>query len=107
MSKNIELGKLIRANKGKPVDLDFDREITYSPIGNRGNCFTHEIGRYFRNNVPFNVSGWYNVSPVLRIATVVHLKNKFDLDKVDMDSERAQLLQSIDSSLAKVYKAEK
>ena len=74
MSKNIELGKLIRANKGKPIDLDFDREITYSPVGKRGNWFTHEIGRYLWNNVPFNVSGWDNVSPALRNAAVVHLK---------------------------------
>ncbi|CAH1427520.1 unnamed protein product [Lactuca virosa] len=32
-------------------------------------------------NIPLNVSGWENVSPALRNVTVVHLKNKFDLDK--------------------------
>ena len=35
------------------------------------------------------------------------MQNKFDLDKVNMDPERAQLLRSIDSSLAKVYRGRK
>ena len=35
------------------------------------------------------------------------MQNKFDLDKGNMDPERTQLLRSIDSSLAKVYRDRK
>ena len=35
------------------------------------------------------------------------MQNKFDLDKVNMDPERVQLLRSIDSSLAKIYRGRK
>lgn len=107
VAKNIQLSKIIRANKGKPVDLDFDRELTYSPVGNHGDWFTREIGKYIWMNIPLNVSGWDNVSPALRNVTVVHLKNKFDLDKVNLDPERAQLLQSIDATLQRIYRGRK
>ncbi|KAL7603208.1 hypothetical protein Lser_V15G18716 [Lactuca serriola] len=51
-------------------------------------------------NIPLSVSGWENVSPALRNATVVHLK-------VNLDPERAQLMQSIDATLQRVYRGRK
>ena len=45
---------MLLKNKGKPIDLDYDRHITFDPIGKPKDMFAREIGETMRKIVPFD-----------------------------------------------------
>lgn len=48
------------------MSLDFDRFLIFSLVVKRGDMFTHEIGWYMVENIPYSVFSWDNASPTLR-----------------------------------------
>lgn len=59
-AKNLGLRNLINNTKRR-VNLSFDEEATYMPVGQLGSYFTREIGIYMQRNIPFDREGWSNV----------------------------------------------
>ncbi|KAD4584398.1 hypothetical protein E3N88_21999 [Mikania micrantha] len=105
-AKNIKLMRAVSTNKG-PLEVPFDTEATFTPVGERNDWFTREIGIYMQANIAFDKKSWGNVSDHEKNALYEHLRESFDLNAVERDLEAAKKKGGIEGAIMKRYRDRK
>ncbi|KAD4180501.1 hypothetical protein E3N88_29092 [Mikania micrantha] len=105
-AKNIKLMRAVSTNKG-PLEVPFDTEATFTPVGERNDWFTREIGIYMQANIAFEKKSWGNVSDHEKNALYEHLRESFDLNAVERDLEAAKKKGGIEGAIMKRYRDRK
>ena len=60
-------------NQGKPIAMQFDRDITFNPVGEAGDMFSREVGKTMWQMVSFDKWSWKRVSPDIKDTVLQHL----------------------------------
>ena len=53
--------------------MQFDRDITFNPVGEAGDMFSREVGKTMWQMVPFDKWSWKRVSPDIKDTVLQHL----------------------------------
>ena len=61
-------------SQGRPIDIPFDEDVTYMPVGTLGGYFKRDVGLYMWRNIPFDVEGWKNVDKDDQNALMEHMR---------------------------------
>jgi hypothetical protein len=77
-ARNNKLDSRLKKHGG-PISLEFDRDVTYLPVGELNDLFTREVGIYMWRNIAFDKRSWDNVDPEERNAMMEHLGVNFFL----------------------------
>ncbi|XP_035838060.1 uncharacterized protein LOC110902624 [Helianthus annuus] len=88
---------------GGGVSLTFDRDVTYTPVGEPSDLFSREAGLYMWRTIPFDRMGWGKVPTPYKDTVMNHLKENFNFDEVEQYLEARDLKGGIRQVLMKRY----
>ncbi|KAF5812275.1 hypothetical protein HanRHA438_Chr04g0200521 [Helianthus annuus] len=71
-AKNEKLRNRVKA--GGAISIQFDREATYTPVGEENDLFKREADMHMWRTIPFKKMGWRNIRQSHRDAIINHLK---------------------------------
>ncbi|XP_052625702.1 MDIS1-interacting receptor like kinase 2-like [Lactuca sativa] len=102
--KNIKIERALLPNKGKPITMDYDTDMTYDPVGEPKDMFSREVEKTMWQMIPFHKWTWKKVSPAIKDTVIQHLGTKFDMDQMYQDVEANMLTESFQATLLKGYR---
>lgn len=68
---------MLLKNKGKPIDLAFDMDLSFDLVEETKDMFSHQIRKIMLSLVPFDRISWKKVSPVLQDVIKQHIKGNY------------------------------
>ena len=71
-AKNEKLRRMVKA--GGPVSMTFERDVTFTPVGEVRDMFSREAGTFMWNYIPLDKVGWDNVEQPYKEALMNHMK---------------------------------
>ncbi|KAL8210068.1 hypothetical protein R6Q57_006800 [Mikania cordata] len=105
-AKNKKLTNAVSLS-GRPLNIPFDVNVTFTLIGELNDWFTREVGIYMWEHIAFDKTSWKYVSSAEKNAFYEHLKLSFDLDEIERGCESAPKKGGIEATLLKRYRDRK